>query len=61
MSQGVQVLTVTTPDEEHYQIQNTEADLNRWFIDRRLATERPDGRSGVCYSTADLEICLSRY
>jgi hypothetical protein len=61
MSQGVRLLIVTTPDERRYEIRNTEADLDRWFIDERPATERLQGRFGVCYSTSELKICLSHY
>ena len=61
MSQGVQVMMVTAPDGKRYMIQNTEANIDKWFIDRKPAVEKPSGRDVVCYSTANLEICLSQH
>lgn len=62
MSQGVQILTVTRPDGRIHQIENTEADIDRWFLDGRPARESvADRRSGICYIADQLQVCLGQY
>jgi hypothetical protein len=57
MSQGVLVEIVRTPDGKTFRIENTSADIDKWFVNRKRAI-KSGTEARPCYTISQIEICF---